>query len=50
MMVEQIKDLIANAVKAHLGGDAHKTYLYNKPCTMRVDTLYISYGFQPLKF
>jgi len=31
MTVEQIQDLIANVVKAQLGGRVHKTHLYTKP-------------------
>jgi len=31
MTVEQIQDLIANAVKVQLEGDARKTHLYTKP-------------------
>jgi len=39
MTVEQIQDLIANAVKIQLGRDVRKTHLYTKPYTKRVDAL-----------
>ena len=50
MTVEQIQDLIANAVTIQLGRGAHKTYLHTKPYTKRVDALYMPRGYQPLKF
>jgi len=49
MTVEQVQDLIANAVKAQLGG-SHITHLYTKPYTKRVNTLCMPHGYQPLKF
>jgi len=49
-MVEQIQDLIANAVKIQLGEGACKTHLYTKPYTKRVDVLYMPCGYQPPKF
>ena len=49
MTVEQIQDLIANIVKAQLGGSARKTHLYTKPYTKRVDALYMPHGYRPLK-
>jgi len=39
MTVEQIEDLIANVVKAQLGGAVHKTHLYTNPYTKKVDAL-----------
>jgi len=45
MTVEQIQDLIANAVKIQLGRGACKTHLYIKPYTKRVDALYIPHGY-----
>jgi len=50
MTVDQIKDLIANAVKIQLGGDACKTHSYTKPYTKRVCALYMLCGCQPPKF
>jgi len=50
MTVEQIQDLIANALKIQLGRGAHKTHLYTKPYTKRVDALHMPRGYQPLKF
>ena len=50
MSVEHIQNLIADAVKAHLGGDSHKTHLYKKPYTKRIDALRVPYGYQPPKF
>ena len=50
MTVEQIQDLIANVVKAQLGGGARKTHLYTKPYTKRLDALYMPRGYQPPKF
>jgi len=49
MTVEQIQDLIANAVKVQLGGGAHKTHLYTKPYTKRVDAFCMPRGYQPPK-
>ena len=50
MSVEQIQSLIANAVKAQLGGGSHKTHLYTKPYTKRIDALRMPHGYQPPKF
>jgi len=50
MSVEQIQSLIANAVKAQLGEGSHKTHLYTKPYTKRVDALRMPHGYQPPKF
>jgi len=33
MTIKQIQDLIINAIKPLLGGDARKTHLYTKPYT-----------------
>jgi len=33
MFVEHIQNLIANVVKAQLGGGSHKTHLYTQPYT-----------------
>ena len=45
MSVEQIHSLIANAVKAQLGGGSHKTHLYTKPYTKRIDALRMPHGY-----
>jgi len=50
MSVEQIQSLIANAVKAQLGEGPHKTHLYTKPYTKRIDALRMPHGYQPPKF
>ena len=50
MTAEQIQQLVANAVKAQLGGNVHKTHLYTKPYTKTVDALYMSRGYQSPKF
>jgi len=50
MTVEQIQDLIANAVKAQLRGGVCETHLYTKSYTKRVDALYMPRRYQPLKF
>jgi len=50
MTIEQIQDLIANAVKAQLGGGSSRTHLYIKPYTKRVDALRMPHGYQPPKF
>ena len=50
MSVEQIQSLIANAVKTQLGGGSHKTHLYTKPYTKRIDALRMPHGYQPPKF
>ena len=50
MFVKQIQSLIANAVKAQLGGGSHKTHLDIKPCTERIVALCMPREYQPLKF
>jgi len=50
MSVENIQSLIANAVKAQLGGGSHKTHLYTKPYTKRIDELHMPHAYQPPKF
>ena len=50
MAAEQIRHLIANAVKAQLGEGVWKIHLYIKPYTKRVDTRCMSLDYQPLKF
>jgi len=50
MSVEQIQSLIANAVKAQLGGGFRKTHLYTKPYTKRIDALHTSHGYRLPKF
>ena len=50
MVVEQIQDLIAYAIKIQLGGGACKDHLYNKPYTKKDDSLYMPHGYQPPKF
>jgi len=50
MTVKHIQDLIANAVKIQLGGGTHKTHLYTKPYTKRVDALHKPSSYQPPKF
>jgi len=42
--------LIANAVKAQLGGGYDKTHLYIKTYTKTIDALRMPYGYQPPKF
>ena len=50
MTIEQIQDLIANAVKVQLGEGSRRTHLYTKPYTKRVDALRMPHGYQPPKF
>ena len=50
MSAEQIQSLIVNAVKAQLHRGSHKTNLYTKPYTKRIDLLRIPHGYQPPKF
>ena len=50
MSAEQIQSLIANAIKAQLSGGSHKTNLYMKPYTKRIDLLRMPHGYQPPKF
>jgi len=45
-----MQELIANAVKAQLRGSSHKTHLYTKTHSKRVDALCMPYGYQPPKF
>jgi len=39
MSVEQIQNLIADAVKTHLEGASHKTHCYSKPYAIGIDAL-----------
>ena len=50
MSIEQIQNLIADAVKTHLQGGSHRTHRYSKPYTKRIDALRMPQGFQPPKF
>jgi len=50
MTIEQIQDLIANAIKAQLGEGSCKHLLYTKPYTKMVDALRMPHGYQPPKF
>jgi len=50
MIVEQIQNLIANAVKEHLGEGLRRTWLYTKPHTKRIDALCMPNGYQPPNF
>jgi len=50
MTIEQIQHLIANDVKAQRGEGSHRTLLYTKPYTKRVDALNIRHSYQPPKF
>ena len=45
MSAEQVQSLIANAVKAPLGGGNRKTNLYTKPYTKRIDLLHMPQGY-----
>ena len=49
MTIEQIQDLMANAVKAQLGEGSRRTLLYTKPYTKMVDALRMPHGYQPTK-
>jgi len=44
IFVEQIQSLIVNAVKAQLRRGSHKTQLYTKPYTKRIDALLMGIG------
>ena len=50
MTIEQIQDLIANALKAEVGEGSCRTLLYTKPNTKRVDSLRMPHSYQPPKF
>jgi len=50
MSIMQIKNLIANAIKAHLKGGSHRIHHYSKPYTKRIDAMHMFHGFQPPKF
>jgi len=50
MSVEQIQNLIANAVKAQLGEGSRKTHLYTKPYTKRIGSLCMPHGYELPKF
>jgi len=50
MIIEQIEDLIANAIKAQLSEGSCRTPLYTKPYTQRVNALHMPHGYQPPKF
>ena len=48
--MSRLQSLIANVVKAQLGGGSHKTHLYTKPYTKRIDALRVPRGYQAPKF
>jgi len=48
--VEQIQDLIVNAVKVQLKGGAYRTNLCTKPYTKKFNALCMPCGYQPPKF
>jgi len=50
MTIDQIQDLIANVVKAQLGGASCRTHLYTGPYTKRINALRMPHGYQPPKF
>ena len=50
MTIEQIQDLITNAVKVQLGEGSRKTHLYTKPYTKRVDAFCMPHSYQSPKF
>jgi len=50
MSIEQIQNLIVNAVKAQLGEESCKTNLYTKSHTKRIDALRMPCDYQPPKF
>jgi len=50
MTIEQIQDLTANAIKTQLGEGSHKTHLWIKPYTKRVDALHMPHGYQSPNF
>jgi len=45
MSLEQIQSLIANVVKAQLGGGSHKIHVYTKPYMKRIDTIHLHHGY-----
>jgi len=46
MTIEEIQDLIANAIEAQLGEDSRRTLLYTKSYTKRVNSLLMPHGYQ----
>ena len=50
MIVKQIQDLTANAVKVQFGEGLRRTDLYTKPFTEMVDAICMPHGYQPPKF
>jgi len=50
LFAEQIRSLIANAIKPQLGKGNRKTNLYTKSYTKRIDLLRMPHGYQPPKF
>jgi len=50
MTVEQIQDLVANTLKAQLGGHSCEIHLYIKPYTQRVGALCMPCNYKPQKF
>ena len=45
MTIEQIQDLITNAVMAQLGEGSRRTHLYTKSYTKRVDALRMRHSY-----
>jgi len=50
MPVEQIRELIVNAIKTQLEVGSQKSHLYTKTYMKRIDALRVPYGYQPSKF
>jgi len=50
LLIEQIQNLVADAVKLKLGEGSFRTHHYNKPYMKRIGALKMPLGYQPPKF
>jgi len=50
MLAEQIQNIIADVMKAQLGGDSYKTHLSTKPHRKSINALHMRHSYQPPKF
>ena len=47
LLVQQLRDMITNTIRAQYGGPSQSTLMYSKPYTKRIDNLHMLVGYQP---
>ncbi|KAM1812027.1 hypothetical protein ACFX12_028594 [Malus domestica] len=50
LSIQQLQEMITNAIKAQYEGSTHTSMLYSKPYSKRIDALKMPMGYQPPKF